>query len=511
METIKVKDELFLNKQINKIQSYILKHKIPIITAFIVALISHMFAFTNKLVNCDDILHLFTKGTTVTSGRWGLELTSFLFPDFSMPWIYGILSTLFITFAICLIIDIFKIKNEIFKALLSGLIVSFPSLTGIFAYMFTSASFSLSFFLSVLSVYLMTSGKKINYLFAVVVLVFSVSIYQSYIAIAASLSVIFILKKLVSTDEDLLDIFKKALNFVLILGVSLAIYYGINILVLNVMDTELNLYAVNGLTKSKGILYNLFCAYLNFFLAFIGRFNIWVNPINQVTNCILFVTAGLVVLSLIFKKRNPLRKVLSLVVLFLFPLSVCCIYLFVNTTSIHTLVMYSLISVYVFIFVFLELITKEKLKNIFYNIAPIMLVLCIIDNVYIANNSYLQLKLGYENAYSYYSSVMTSVTNTPGFDSESKLALCVTNGTIEQKYDLKKHFDSDLIMGVSSDITNTHPKYEFINYYLGYDVTFASHEEIAEIMKTDEYKEMPTYPYYGSIKEMDGFIVVKLN
>ena len=76
----------------------------PFCSALIAGLLAHGYAFTNKLLNHDEIESLFGKGATVTSGRWGLELVKVLFPDWSMPWIYGILSLLLISAAACLML-----------------------------------------------------------------------------------------------------------------------------------------------------------------------------------------------------------------------------------------------------------------------------------------------------------------------------------------------------------------------------------------------------------------------
>jgi hypothetical protein len=94
--------------------------------------------------NHDDVSQLFAKGTTLESGRWGLVAMSYIFPDFSMPWIYGVISIVFITIAVCVIVRMFDIQNRIYQSLLAALIIACPSLIGVFTYMFTATSFSLS-------------------------------------------------------------------------------------------------------------------------------------------------------------------------------------------------------------------------------------------------------------------------------------------------------------------------------------------------------------------------------
>ncbi len=53
-----------------------------------------MYMLTNKLPVDDDICFFFSKGATVRSGRYPLELLRLLMPDVSMPWIYGLMALL---------------------------------------------------------------------------------------------------------------------------------------------------------------------------------------------------------------------------------------------------------------------------------------------------------------------------------------------------------------------------------------------------------------------------------
>ena len=59
------------------------ENKVPFLASFAAGLLAHGYAFTNKLVNHDEVESLFGKGATITSGRWGLEAIKFIFPDAS--------------------------------------------------------------------------------------------------------------------------------------------------------------------------------------------------------------------------------------------------------------------------------------------------------------------------------------------------------------------------------------------------------------------------------------------
>ena len=155
-------------------------------SAMIAGLLAHGFAFSNKLVNADEIATLFGKGVTAGSGRWGLELSRLLFPDISMPWIYGILCLLFLSTASCLLLRVLKIHTPLLRLLLPALIVSFPAQTATFSYMFTSPSYALAFLLAAASLRLTEGKGRYRFLAGGALLVLSVGTYQAYISLVSS-------------------------------------------------------------------------------------------------------------------------------------------------------------------------------------------------------------------------------------------------------------------------------------------------------------------------------------
>lgn len=184
----------------SKAGSAIREHKVPLAATWIVGLLAHMFMFTNKLLNHDEIVFLFGKGATLESGRWMLAATELIFPNVSMPWIYGVIALAITSLAVCLIIRLLDIRSKIFQALLAGLIVSFPAQTSIFCFMFTSAPYALAFLGSVLSVYILIRDSLKSLLAGSAVLALTLGIYQGYIAVASSLYIILMIQALLKGE-----------------------------------------------------------------------------------------------------------------------------------------------------------------------------------------------------------------------------------------------------------------------------------------------------------------------
>ena len=492
------------------------KNRFPLLASVVVGFLTYTFAFTNKLVNHDDILYLFSKGAGLSSGRWGLEFLHVIFPNFSMPWIYGVISVVLIAISSCIIIRVFDIKNRLLQILLSGVVIAFPSLVGTFSYMFTASSYALSFFLAVFSLYLFTKDKWLYNLFAVVALVVSLGIYQSYISLVSSLMLVLLLKELLYFDKPFLKIFKKGLYYLIGLVSSLAIYYLITKLLLNASATEFNSYASESFNLGKSILENVLGVYSSFFdIILQRRFCLITTPVSQFVHILMFLFTGIIV-ALQWIKCGVSKKILTIVIVLLFPLSINCMFLVSAESSIHTLVLYGFISVYVLVVMVVDNINIKdtdfaKIKC-FSRLPKEAIIWCmaviLISNIYVGNAAFLRMYLNYEKVYSFYNSVTTIVKSTPGFNESSKIALVGSAQKTVYYHTKLEEFGGD-IMGTRGVTVNSYTRQEFIQRYIGMDVPFASEKEIEKIKESGEYKEMPIYPYYGSVKKIGDYIVVK--
>ena len=225
------------------------ENRLPFLAGLLAGLAAHGYAFANKLLNHDEIESLFGKGATVTSGRWGLELVKLLFPDRSMPWIYGILSVLLISAAACLMLRVLDIKGTALRVVLPALVLTFPSLTGNFCFMFTSAAYAWSFLLAALSVFLFCRGGVRNALLSAVLLVLALGIYQAYISVAATLFVLLMLRDTLDGERSVADIIRFGVKALAMMLGAIVVYYGVTLLVFRVTGAEFNSYVtenVNG-------------------------------------------------------------------------------------------------------------------------------------------------------------------------------------------------------------------------------------------------------------------------
>ena len=486
------------------IQNWLKENKLPFFATIVIGLLSHMFAFANKFVNHDEIWSLFQKGATVGSGRWGLELVTAIFPNYSMPWIYGVISLVLIAASVCLMISVFSIKSKTCQLLLGGLVVSFPSLTGTFCYMFTSTSYALAFYCAVMAVWLVNAGGWKRIAKAMLLAVFSLSIYQAYIAIIASFFVLLLVIRLLWKDSSVKCIIISGVNMVAFLLAVLAIYYVSVVVSLRISGQELNSYANNNFQLvSINLLRRLYVICVNIMYLFTRRN--W-DLINSSVSLVAHLALIAILIWQVLRTKRDLPKAAMLFFLAaMLILAINCMYLIAEEDATHTLVLYSYITVYIFALKLIEEYLDKKVRV--KDFALISLLVIMICNIYYANITYLQMNIVCENGYAFFSSVVTQVKQTPGFDSQKKLAL-IGEGD-NWIYDLEE-FGDNKIRGTDPSLVNVISRDEFIKYYIGFDIPFATEDEIMQIEKTQEYQDMEEYPWYGSVAIIDDYVVVKL-
>lgn len=494
-------------------------YRVPMISSILFGMLAHGFVFTNKYINHDEIYNLFGKGATVDSGRWGLGALDSILPNYSMSWIYGILTVFLIAVSVSLIIHIFSVESRILQALLSGAVVVFPVWTSTFSFMFTSSSYGIAFLMAVLSVLLLRKPNIFFRLCGLGCAIFSVAIYQAYIAIVASLLVLTLIQGLL-TGDNLLRVFVKGLFYVGFLILTLGFYYLATQAILILKDVAFNTYASERNSfEISSLPRNISLAYSHFFCAFkTGEYALFPTSFTQWLHIFCFAACGIMLCVLFCVKRMKLSRILFILALAaVFPLAVNCMYLFTLEEAIHTLVLCGTMVVYVPLVVIadhcISQIPTEKcldwLRHIALNILFITLSAIIICNTYFANEAYLASHLQYENAYAFYTSLLSDIRMHPEFDENTKLAVIGRwdyPDYFSRKFDFTYH-----LFGYQNSSPAEYSMDRFLEYYVGLSIPFASTGKTKRIENSEEFAQMPVYPYYGSIQMLDNTLVVKLS
>lgn len=502
----------YSEKFINTLKKAYARYKVPFLAALIVGFLTYGFNLTNKLVNHDEVYYLFGKGAELESGRWGLSLTSYIFPDYSMPWIYGIIAIVLIAVSACVIIAFLDIKDKLLQGLFAGLTIAFPSVVSAAAYMFTFAPYALAILMSVSAAYLASENSIKSKIAAIALSVLSLSIYQAYIALTSSLFLVKMLKALVFDGKKSVAVIKDGLCYLLYLALAVGIYVGITAVLLNVTNTAFGEYAESAIVSNVPFLERLKRTYRVLYdeLPY-GRSGICSSIYIAATYGICAIMNACILIRWAISCKKTGNILLVILIIALFPISINSMFI-AAYHAVHTVMLLAYISAYALLCVVLDninaILNTKRSRNICFDLTVCLLTVILICNVYAGNKANLHSYLAYENAKSFYTSLITRIECQSEFAENSRIA--IVGGVDEYVYIFDEFNDATKIFGANGMNLNAYSREQFIKYYIGFDAEFADDETEKALAETDEFKAMPVYPYEGSIAEIDNYIVVKL-
>ena len=169
------------------------------ISALVCGLMAHMYMFTNKLPNYDDVLATFDGcGSSYVLGRWGLglihELRVLLIGNMSMSWLNGMFTLLMLALSSVLVVRILSIEDKGYAMLAGGILVVFPSVVSLMFFMFTAPYYSIAVLAGTVGVYCMEK-KKYGWMNGLLLFCFSISIYQAYLSWIAGLLILVLIRR----------------------------------------------------------------------------------------------------------------------------------------------------------------------------------------------------------------------------------------------------------------------------------------------------------------------------
>ena len=162
MFTIKTPDR-YLKEWYQKKETAV---KTAFFAAVIFGLMTHLYQFTNKLYNYDELANTpGGNGASVEQGRWFLKwMGDLLLRHFggvySLPLLNGVLSLLLLAISAAMIVEMFEVKSPILSAVIGGVFVAFPSIVCLFFYMFTAVFYAVSILFAVWTAYLVIRYPK---------------------------------------------------------------------------------------------------------------------------------------------------------------------------------------------------------------------------------------------------------------------------------------------------------------------------------------------------------------
>lgn len=489
--------------------------------AIIVGILAHLYIYTNRIVNHDGVFALTYSGSTISSGRWFLYILSeiaYIFTNnYVTPWGIGAVTIALYGIAACTIVLTFDLKNKWLCAALSGLIVSFPTVTSNNLYIFTAHYYALAFLLACLSVYFVNKKVNIlNTLISGILLMLSLGIYQGYLPFALSMYVSLVIFRCLRSETKPLKIFLDALGFVGAVLLGLISYLVANRLSLKVfgfqMETYMGMDSMGSIDLAE-LPHMMYQCYYNFFNLFRIEYcginhRGWLRKVMLL--CVVYFVA--VILYQIIKKKIDWRKLLLAAgALLVFPIAINAMYIMVHVEKgINTMTTFATI------FVFLcPILISDQLPSFVPQKSRRVIWLCLLfitstvtwyySNL--ANETYLSLEYSNRNVDAYYTGLATQIKSLDNFSPDLKVAFV---GEINDKNFPEINCDY-IIRGTFTpkDLANVYSRKFFMSMHCGYSCEFV--DDTAFLAEDPRVQDMPCYPSAGSIQIIDDMVVVKFS
>ncbi len=500
--------------------------------AFFSALISgvliHGAGLWNKFSWHDDIIALFWVGSTISSGRWMLHVMGWLetlaFGDghFSLPALNGLFALVCIGAAAGLLVHLLKIRKKSCCVGLGCVMAAFPTVAGLFGYMFTVHWYMLAMGMMCVSAFLICRGKRWWILAGAVLLGgCSVGIYQAFVPMLLSIILLHDLMCLAEGDEPAGALLKRLpAQALCVLGV-MGFYFAMNRFFLWKFGLQMNTYmGMNEMMSATpgDYLARVGTAYREFF-----------SPARNVSADMYPMHAHYAYLAMLcldlllgvlqgirLLRKNRAKAALFFGLLALFPLANDFIYVMADRT--HGLMTFSLVmQTALFVWLadradFRDFFRGEKkatvLRRAVSGAAAGILGFTGICYARFDNQCYLKAAFQQQQAVSFFTALAAQVKAAPGFTDETPVVFLNAEKIADQT--LYNIDELDFIRldpyGYNlEEYLNTYAWRAFMERWCGFGPKTADPAEYANL---PEVQAMPHYPDEGSVRRVGDAVVV---
>ncbi len=494
---------------------------------FLLGLLIHLPVFLGDFPNHDGLDSMYFDQNMITSGRWFLTIACGLSSYFSLPWLTGLLSLMYLGIAAAALCEFLHVRDTLRILLISGLLVSFPALCATYGYLFTADGYMMALMLVMLAL-TVTDGFKKGFLAGGILLSFSLGIYQSYLAFAAILALTGIMRILFADPEEGYgstgkDKLRNCLKYAAMGGIGLIFYYLMLRILLLVQGKVLASYqGINGAENTGISLMGRLKALYHDFAAFTVKGRVLGNGMLSYGLWILLLFAA----GILFFRKRLIKKPLRILWLFLYalliPLCVNWILLVSPQVNYHLLMRYQWV---LFPILLLWAATQENRKTekgaenrksgtpdgilqwcLFVSVAGLIFHYAVTDQI-----AYANLEKKYEKTYAYCLRLVDRMEQTPGYTRDMPVAMIGVQSRETFPLTDVTGAVTDPMIGMNGDyLLYTGRNYQaFCKHYLGVTFELVPEEAMEEIYYSDEYQAMDSFPGPESVKVVNGILYIK--
>ncbi len=497
---------------------------------FIIGIITHGYMYFTNAVSHDSINEFIANEQVfrikIHAGRIFVPIYEFLIRGFiTVPPLIGILSLVFLSLSLFVIIKLFSINSKIIIFLLAGILTANVSMICLNATFIHDADYDmLGLFLAIISVYIWKKerDKRISYFLASVPLIISIGLYQTYLSSAITLILFILIFDVFDGVSFKTVVFYgfKAFGMLLVTGIAYYICLKIVLIGAEIQQTGSYNFAQN--IKELFPFHIIILTaklYFRTFLRSIMPISVFSTAANIIINGMFFIITTILIYKKTFKKNIMwCNKLLLLILLLLVPISINICEILSNRGA-HALMYYSICFTHIFGLLLLErefgntsanMILEKNILTFYRSVSIVLVVIILWGNIRLANTMYTLKEHQKDATLSLMTRVVSDIEDCEGYIPEKTEV--VFAGTLDdvliqdKEYDVaKKLYVYNSAVGIES--INFYQRY--FDYVMRIPLFVASNEKRAEIMETDEFKEMGTYPHQDSVQMIDGVVVVK--
>lgn len=474
---------------------------------------------------------LYADGITwVEQARWASYLYEIFFrSQYIHPMTSFVVSVAILSVIPAIIFEIFDIKNNLAKILICFCVVTSMHQYNTMTYAYCCDEFTIAYFLNVAASYFLTrktdSKKQKLFLYsgAIIFFVISLAMYQSYLAIALIiLGTYFVCT--IFDNENFLTTLRKFIAQIVTIAASIAVYLVSVKVSIAAFQVSLSSYrdiqniGHMDFSEIPTIVKEAYTSFWNYYFTNQRFYNDFYGRKYCALLAILFIGILLVLLIIKKKKNFSLIKGIMLVaVIFVSPIAFNIVH-FMTRSGVSFMMLPALPYLYIIMIIILDKYLtnggKKALRlalvpSVIYVMSSILLIGIAISKMSIDQNQIISLANNLDYA----------IKSYEGFSPEKEILIygVEDNGLYT---DIAASQYNNVLIGTINgfgQLWNTDPVDDMacwnriFRYYCGTTFKCCSKESAAIIYDSEEFKTMSYFPSAGSLKEINGVIVVKLS
>lgn len=512
------------------VDSELRRLKICVLTVFLIGFAAHGWGMMHLNLNQDSLSEFYwtsARGWKFYLGRFAEPILRFLMGEFIvLPWLTSLSALIFLSLAVYGMARLFSLDRVWELIVLGGICVANSALTTLIAtYIHDFAGDMLSLLLAVAAACLWAGMQDRfswkNTLLGTACLTLCFGIYQAYLAVMATIVCFYGVISLLR-GRKAGETIRHLLRVIPMVVFSVAAYGFCVWLVSNVYGTAVGGNGGNDMTQVGNNLRNLLWLTLQGYVqvacdlflphgSSVKALEKWMTCVVCVINIVLFLKSAAIVVGMFKKKRMKGPEViLTLALILLLPFAMSCVS--IVSTVFHYLMRYAVYLFYLVVLVLLKMEREDGKCDAWRQLAVLGMVSVVIAcNLQVSNTAYEKKDYEQKATIATMTRVLDRLEAYEGYEFEtSQVAICGVISSHKERMQVG-YVDYMLGMGPSSALPYDGLDGVFLKTTMAYPLNLCPPEKEREIMETEAFKAMGSFPAKDCIATIDGIVVVKLS